>query len=111
MDTKRFDKAVEDQLSRCRDVLYQKADEYAPESDRLHNFRVAAALQGGPLRQALAGMMVKHTVSLYDMCGADNEFSPALWLEKLTDNINYLLLLRVVLEEELMGKGVSDFDA
>lgn len=104
MDAAFFDKVIEDQISSCRDVLYQKADEYAPGGDRLHNFRTAAVLQGAPMHQVLAGMMAKHTISLYDMCSTDEEYPQRMWLEKLTDNINYLLLLRAVLEEELKGK-------
>lgn len=108
MTPEHFDKIIEDQIRRSRDLLYQKADEYAPESDRLHNFRIAASLQHIPMSRALAGMMAKHTISLYDMCQGDDEYPPSLWLEKITDHINYLFLLRAVLEEELMGKGDSD---
>lgn len=111
MDQEFFDEVVEDQLRRSRDILSQKGDEYSEENDRLHNFRTAAVLQGIPMRQALAGMMAKHTISIYDMCYGDDEYKLTLWLEKLTDNMNYLLLLRAVLEEELMGKGDSDYDA
>lgn len=111
MHSEKFDKIFEDQVGRCRDLLYTKADEYADDTtDRLHNFRLAANLQGIPMRQALAGMMAKHTISIYDMCWGDDEYSPALWMEKLNDHINYLFLLRAVLEEELMGKGVNDFN-
>ena len=104
MNAEFFDKVFEDQIRRCRDVMYQKAEQYAPDDDRLHNFKNASHLQGVPMRQALAGMMVKHTISIYDMCYKDDEFAPTLWLEKLTDHLNYLFLLRAVLEEELMGK-------
>jgi hypothetical protein len=95
-----FDRAFEDQISTCRNILHQKADEYAPAEDRLHNFRLAAGLQGITMREALAGMMAKHTISLYDMCMGDDEYPVTLWLEKLTDNLNYLFLLRAILEEE-----------
>ena len=59
MTSKRFNEIIGDQLDRCEHILCVKAKEYATD-DRLHNFKVAAALQGTP-RQALAGMMAKHT--------------------------------------------------
>jgi hypothetical protein len=79
-------------------VLITKAREYATE-DRLHNFKVAAALQGCTPAQALAGMMAKHTVSVYDMARNGREYPQALWDEKITDSINYLLLLAAVVRE------------
>lgn len=100
MTTKEFECIMENQINRCREILGSKAGEYAAEDDRLHNFRVAAALQGGSLKQALAGMMVKHTVSLYDMCTSGKAYPIELWDEKITDHQNYLTLLRAVVEEE-----------
>ncbi len=99
MKTEDFNAIVEEQLARCTEVLVKKADEYATE-DRLHNFKVAAALVGRPARQALAGMMVKHTVSIYDMCMSDAEFTLEMWDEKITDHMNYLLLLLALVEED-----------
>lgn len=101
MNTDNFNKVLDEQLKRCTDVLVNKAKEYAT-SDRLHNFKVAAALQGITPKEALAGMMAKHTVSTYDMClGANKEYPISLWNEKITDSINYLLLLRALVEESV----------
>lgn len=100
MKTEDFEKVLKEQLARSTSVLVDKAKEYATE-DRLHNFKVAAELQGCSVRQALAGMMAKHTVSVYDMCKNTEEFASInMWNEKITDHINYLLLLRAVVEEE-----------
>lgn len=100
MDSKTFDALFEEQVDRCRSVLCNKALEYATE-DRLHNFRVAANLEGRTPEQALAGMMAKHTVSVYDMCEATRHevFPVELWEEKITDSINYLLLLSAMVRE------------
>lgn len=89
-----------DQIERCKTVLGAKSDEYGP-TDRLHNFRVAAALQNQTLEQALSGMMAKHTISVYDMCreSGEKEFPIELWQEKITDHINYLLLLNAAVRE------------
>lgn len=103
MKTEDFEPIIEAQIQACRDVLVVKAREYATE-DRLHNFKVAASLSGGNWREALAGMMAKHTVSVYDLCRAE-EVAPAdIWDEKITDHINYLLLLRALVVAEAQNK-------
>jgi len=99
MDTTSFDILVDRELRICKDKLKSKAKEYATV-DRLHNFKVAAALEECTVREALRGMMAKHTVSVYDMCKSEEELPIALWDEKITDHINYLLLLRAVVEED-----------
>lgn len=87
-------------------MLVKKALEYADGNDRLHNFRVAAAISGDPMKKVLAGMMVKHTTSVYDMChDLQQSFSEEMWNEKITDHINDLLLLgAVIFEEEGFGE-------
>lgn len=99
MDADTFAEVVDRQLRICKDVLVDKAREYAPDADRLHNFRVAAAIQDVDMLEAVAGMMAKHTVSVYDMCSSAETFTIDQWNEKITDNINYLILLRAVVEE------------
>jgi hypothetical protein len=90
---------IEAQFERCRRVLKTKADEYAPV-DRLANFKKAAALRNISPRQALAGMLAKHTVSVYDMADDGGFFPMEMWDEKITDHINYLLLLRAIIQED-----------
>ena len=106
MDSDTFNAIVSEQQERSAKVLVSKAREYATE-DRLHNFRIAAALGKTSLAEALAGMMAKHTVSIYDMCKSNDEHSIEAWNEKITDHINYLLILRVVVEEELGLKALA----
>ena len=106
MDAKEFDEIVERMLARTRSVLVSKAGEYATD-DRLHNFKVSGATQGITPMQALAGMMAKHTVSIYDMIRKGKPYSRGLWEEKLTDHINYLILLRGLIEEEEQKLAVA----
>ncbi len=61
MNSEEFIQILTQQMGLCEDVLSTRLGEYATD-DRLHNFKVAAALQGVPVRQALAGMLAKHTV-------------------------------------------------
>lgn len=95
MNSTTFNTLLDRQMQRCESILNIKAEEYATV-DRLHNFKVAAELQGITPRAALAGMMVKHTVSIYDMCSSVKEFSFETWNEKITDHINYLILLQAL---------------
>lgn len=102
MTTEKFNEIIHEQISRCEATLCKKADEYATE-DRLHNFKQAAALQKCKPETALAGMMCKHTVSVYDMLkGVENgkEYPLEMWDEKIGDSINYLLLLSAMVREK-----------
>lgn len=100
MNNKDFNDVVEAQFILCKSLLIKKGSEYdADTEDRLHSFKVAAALQGETPMQALAGMMAKHTVSIYDLINSDSH-NLIVWNEKITDHINYLLLLKGLIEEE-----------
>lgn len=101
MEKKHPDVIMTEMVDKCLNTLVNKAKEYSMDSDRLHNFRVAAALQDCRMRRSLYGMMVKHITSIADMCCSDEEYSQELWEEKIQDNINYLLLLRAVVQEEI----------
>ena len=85
-------------IEKCLRVSKAKAEGYSTDEDVLHNFRVAAGLQGCTVPQALVGMMTKHTVSVYDMINSGQSYAPAAWDEKIGDLINYLLLLRVAVK-------------
>lgn len=108
MHSKDFIGILDEQIFICKSTLSGKAKEYATDDDRLHNFKLAAALQGCSQIEALAGMMVKHTVSIYDMCTSDQLYSKDLWSEKITDHINYLILLKAVLYEESL-ENLTEF--
>lgn len=99
MDNQTFAEVVNDQIQRTTSVLFSKAEEYSKDYDRLHNFKVAAELQGVTPRNAILGMMAKHTVSVYDM-GDDAIYTEEYVNEKIGDHINYLILLRAQFEAE-----------
>lgn len=96
-----FNDIVSRRLAFCTETLSTKANEYAT-ADRLHNFRVAAALQGCTPERALLGMWAKHIVSVVDLVRKIDEggLPPELLVEeKVTDTINYALLLEALIEE------------
>lgn len=100
MNQQEFEKIFRDQVALCEATLLRKGSEYAKEADRLHNFKVAAALQGENTNQALGGMLAKHIVSIYDVIQSNQPVTLEYWNEKIGDAMNYLFLLKAVIIEE-----------
>jgi len=101
MNTVQFNDIIEDQFDRCKKVLEKKGHLYSDGNDRLCQFKVTANLQGCSTPRAVGGKMSKHTSLLYDLINKSGKgLTHAQWNETLTDNINYLILLRAVLVEE-----------
>lgn len=105
-----FNHVIYDQMERCEDMLVAKGTEYAPDVtrdsdlDRLAHFKKAAVIMNTTPKVALMGMLSKHLVSVSDMCTDGKEYSIERWDEKITDSINYLLILRAIIEEEKSEK-------
>jgi len=102
MDQEQFKDIVNDMFEKCKQLLINKNVEYARGQDKLHNFKKAARFRNIPDEEALAGMMLKHTTSVYDYIddlSKDKHHNLESWDEKIVDHINYLLLLRGLLEE------------
>lgn len=101
-----FNKVVKEQLLTCEALLIGKGHEYAPDAvdessvDRLAHFKKAAVIIEGTPKEAVLGMLAKHLVSISDMCVDGHEYDLDRWTEKITDSINYLLILRAVVEED-----------
>lgn len=100
MHSQDFARVFDAQIARSMDVLKAKGDEYATENDVLHNFKAASGLNNVTEAEALWGMLTKHLVSLSDMVKLDpNTFEMAVWDEKITDSINFLILLKAIAVE------------
>lgn len=100
MNKKESNKIIKQQLNYCEQLLCTKSKEYSLEEDRLSTFKTGANLQGLTQKQCLMGMATKHFVSIADMIKSKKYFDLDKWTEKITDSINYLLLLKVIVEEE-----------
>lgn len=104
MTPDRFLEVVKQQRLLGDALLENRKASYSRGDDRLHNFKKAANLEGVSPEQALAGMMSKQIVALYDYIH-DLErgvmIPRELWAEKITDSINYLYLLKGLLEERV----------
>lgn len=89
--------------------MKRKTKEYTGDDpDRLGAFKAAAALQHTTPQRALAGMLAKHIVSLYDMCFDEEAVYPMdTWNEKITDSLNYLFLKAIVKEGHIPIKQIE----
>lgn len=97
----KFNEIVTKQITKCNEMLAYKKDEYAAlGEDRLAHFKKAAVVMNSTPKAALMGMLSKHLVSVSDMCTDDKSYLEEQWEEKITDSINYLLILRALVEEE-----------
>jgi len=90
----------------CLDLMCgKKNEEYSRNNDKLHNFKTAAMIRNSTPEDALIGMWLKHLVSVFDIVDdlpklPDN----SILEEKITDSINYLVLLEALIKER-EGKG------
>ena len=109
MNAKDFDEIVAARMAWCSKTLCAKGDEYARDGDRLWNFKAAGRKRNQHPAQALAGMEVKHDVSVDDIIdGLARGIVPPkeLVAEKIGDSINYLLLLEGLIEEDRANQPV-----
>lgn len=108
-----FDKVVANRLAQIETLMGGKREEYARRGDRLHNFKRAAALAQNTPEEALAGMWIKHIVSIFDMIDDIKEGKISndikLWEGKWNDNIVYTFLLEALVRERLETERLKIF--
>lgn len=99
MNATDFEKVFERLVGMSREVLVEKAKQYANDDDRLHNFNKTAAFEGCTPEMVAWKFNMKHLASISDMVAKDEFFPPEVWDEKIGDAINYLILLRAIVFE------------
>ena len=100
MNTDQFNLIVIERIEKITATLQKKAEEYATNNDRLHNFNLASCIDECSASQSLWGMAMKHLVSVIDLVNGDLENTHENANEKIGDLINYLILLEATLQEE-----------
>lgn len=110
MTTEKFNEVVDLFIWRVQSMLKKKASEYNLEDDRLGVFKRAATLQHETPAQALIGMKTKHTISIADWVNSEIKPTESLLLEKLTDEINYDILLYAIYKEAGFAEEVKKND-
>ena len=79
-----------------------KNKEYSRNNDKLHNFKCAGRLLDTTPEFALLGMFSKHMVSIIDIVDDIPDLPDySLLEEKITDAINYLVLLEALVKERI----------
>jgi hypothetical protein len=104
MTNENFNQIVEFQLNRIKEILVKKQAEYNLDEDRLSVFKHAAALSKETPEQALYGFLLKHLISQADMISTGEKYTKEIWLEKITDIMNYNILLLALLKDDNMFK-------
>ena len=104
MDNETFDRLLQVRIGKIQAILCHKSKEYSSDTDRLHNFKIAAKLTTDHItpETALFGMMRKHLVSMIDIIeDTEKSICPSIEMidEKLGDIINYTILLEALLVE------------
>jgi hypothetical protein len=110
VNAEQFNKIIELRCKTIKQVLSQKAKEYAsPAGDRLIQFKNVARMNHNTPEQALWGMVSKHISALNDFIhipvnnvNADSDYKEVSfeqWHEKIGDIINYMILLEALLGE------------
>lgn len=103
MQEERFNQIVEAQIDIALSMFQKKNDSYSGTQieDRLAGVKGVAAVRGCSNLEAISGMMAKHTMSIYSMMRDGKDHPVAVWNEKISDHINYLLLTAACVHEEL----------
>ena len=99
MNSQEFKEILNERLKKIKSTIKSKGQEYATE-DRLYNFKRAAKILETSPEEALAGMFVKHLVSVLDLIEGTLTPTKHLINEKIGDTINYLILLEAMLLEK-----------
>lgn len=99
MKPENFDALSQTVLVKCAEVLSTKEEDYGSEADRLIQFKQMAVLQENTPRQALWGAATKHLTTIMDAVQG-RELKIETIQHRVTDFINYLILLLAIVEEE-----------
>ena len=102
MTHERFNEIVNEETERIKSILIKKQAEYNLDDDRLSHFKRAAVLSQETPEKVLYGYMLKHIMSISDMIATEKNYDKGVWIEKMTDIHNYLILLLALLEDDKM---------
>lgn len=97
-----FNEFLELEWQKIQKIMGFKNREYARGGDKLSNFKAASRFRSKAPETMCFEYCTKHLVSLSDLVNdlEQNIHHPlALWSEKCTDAINYILLLNALLCE------------
>jgi len=88
-----FNSIADKELEYIRSLLIKKQGEYNLTEDRFDSFKRGAAISNWTPEQVLLGYQLKHLESIIAMINSKEQFTLERWTEKLTDAVNYDILL------------------
>lgn len=95
-----FETMLLERMSKIKNTLSKKGEEYSSDDDRLYNFKRAAEIQRTTPTKALVGMLAKHLVSVLDIVDSKYSTPDSVLDEKIGDTINYLILLEAAIKDD-----------
>jgi len=109
MTKEEFNEIVNNQMYACSSMLINKRKEYASDYNVFANFDKAVGLSfHDSSEKVLWGYMVKHLQSIKDIVehvsvdGCNGYPTQIILDEKFTDSINYLIILKAMIEDKLI---------
>lgn len=108
MTNAEFHKLVESRFAKLRSTLGVKAEEYATDTDRLHNFKEAGNLKKSIPSDMCLSFAMKHIISIVDIVKNLSDggvVTKEMIDEKIGDTMNYMLLLEACITEQMQEKG------
>lgn len=103
MKKKDYEKAINEEIEYCQSILLKKGLEYQSNEDVFNNFVKGETLLKDTKEKVLFSYLMKHLISLSDMVDKPDCYSFPIWREKLTDSINYLLILYSMVKENVQN--------
>ena len=102
-------------LNHCIDLMFGSKDkEYTRNNDKFHAFKSAGLMDNEAPERSLWGMWKKQIVSIHDIINDIDAGKPlppyAHIAEKISDNINYSLLLEGLILERWMHEELERLD-
>lgn len=112
MKEQEFQEILHQRLKKIEQTLASKAEEYAADGDKLHNFNVGARITGQIRERVLWGFALKHYISFMDILD-DIELGKLPTKErvdeKLGDLINYLVLVEASIKDKINNERATKY--
>ena len=103
MKVEQFTEIVSNRISKCKEILVDRAEQYATAQDRLHNFKRGASIADCTPAQYAKSLMLKQFTSVLDIIDGTIDPLDDIIDEKMTDIHNYLYLIEALLKEQRKG--------
>lgn len=105
MNKEDFEVIFNNRVEKIKALLITKANEYAADTDRLHNFNLGARISGKSAAEVLDGFMLKHYISYKDMI-EDIKNGKRIDYYKFNEKIGDILVYIFLQEAVMLDSGL-----